>query len=72
MTMRTGKGGAYKYYAYSNKMRTGATSCTGRSVPISRLDDLVLQRIKQEFVSVEAIKGILAPLTERKINLRKR
>lgn len=41
MTMRTGKGGAYRYYACSNRMRTGTTSCPGRSVPMQDLDRLI-------------------------------
>ncbi|SFF07754.1 Recombinase zinc beta ribbon domain-containing protein [Sulfitobacter brevis] len=62
MTMRTGKGGSYKYYACSNRMRTGPTSCVGRSVPMYDFDALIMQEATKAFVSVGAIKNILAPL----------
>ena len=66
MTMRTGKRGAYKYYACSNKMRTGVTSCKGRSVPMSDLDALIIQTVEKELGSVGAVKEIIAPLTDRR------
>ena len=41
MTLRTGKGGRYRYYTCSIKARQGETGCKGRSIPMDKLDDLV-------------------------------
>ena len=41
MTLRTGKGNRYRYYTYSIRARQGDTGCTGRSVSIDKLDNLV-------------------------------
>ncbi|WP_342628466.1 recombinase zinc beta ribbon domain-containing protein [Nguyenibacter vanlangensis] len=40
MTIRTGKGGRYRYYACSMKVRQGPTACEGMAVPMDKLDDL--------------------------------
>jgi hypothetical protein len=42
MTIRTGKGGRYRYYACSTKARQGPTACEGLAVPMDKLDDLVV------------------------------
>src|ERR1700694_2497988 len=41
MTLRTGKGGRYRYYTCSTKARQGETGCVGRTVPMHKLDTLV-------------------------------
>jgi len=41
MTIRTGKGGRYRYYACSMKARQGPTACEGMAAPMDKLDDLV-------------------------------
>jgi hypothetical protein len=41
MTIRTGKGGRYRYYACSMKARQGPKACEGIAVPMDKLDDLV-------------------------------
>lgn len=38
MTLRTGKGGRYRYYTCSTKARQGETGCKGRSIPMEKLD----------------------------------
>jgi site-specific DNA recombinase len=45
MTLRTGKGGRYRYYTCSIKARQGETGCKGRSIPMEKLDDLVAGHI---------------------------
>jgi site-specific DNA recombinase len=37
MTIRTGKGGRYRYYACSIKARQGPTGCSGMAVPMDKL-----------------------------------
>jgi hypothetical protein len=43
MTIRTGKGGRYRYYTCNNRVNEGATSCKGRSIPMPVLDGIVLE-----------------------------
>ena len=45
MTLRTGKGGRYRYYTCSIKARQGETGCKGRSIPMEKLDNLVAEHI---------------------------
>ncbi len=45
MTLRTGKGGRYRYYTCSIKARLGETGCKGRSNPMDKLDSLLAENI---------------------------
>ena len=47
MTLRTGKGGRYRYYTCSIKARQGEAGCKGRSIPMEKLDDLVAGHIEK-------------------------
>ena len=47
MTIRTGKGGRYRYYACSMKARQGPTACEGMAVPMEKLDDLVASHLRR-------------------------
>ena len=47
MILRTGKSGKYRYYTCSNQTRKGKTVCTGQSVPMGELDEVVTQTIMQ-------------------------
>lgn len=71
MTLRTGKSGTYRYYSCSNRMRTGATSCNGRSVPMADLDHLVIKHFQIELGSVEAVTNMIAPLSEHQSHFAK-
>ena len=46
MTIRTDKGGRYRYYACSIKARQGETGCKGRAIPMDKLDTLVASHIE--------------------------
>ena len=63
MTTSTGKGGRYRYYACSNRMRT--STCKGRRVPMEEFDALVVQNISDAFMTVENIDNMLQPLRDR-------
>jgi hypothetical protein len=39
MTLRTGKGGRYRYYTCSIRARQGETGCKGRSIRMEKLDN---------------------------------
>ena len=65
MTLRTGKGGRYRYYTCNKRSTEGACSCKGRSIPMKRLDDLVIGQFKKSILSPERIETLLGKLIER-------
>ena len=54
MTLRTGKGGRYRYYTCSIRARQGETGCKGRSIPMDKLDDPAL---KERIAGLKAIRA---------------
>lgn len=55
MTLRTGKGGRYRYYTCSIKARQGGTACKGRSIPMDKLDNLVAGHIEERLLQPERL-----------------
>ena len=41
MIQNTGKGGAYRYYCCSRKLKEGITACRGLRIPMGSLDEIV-------------------------------
>ncbi|MBO0664094.1 recombinase family protein [Jiella sp. CQZ9-1] len=66
MTIRTGKGGRYRYYACSMRARQGPTTCTGMAVPMEKLDDLVADHLEQQLLQPERLETILASVLDRR------
>src|SRR3546814_975085 len=66
MTIRTGKGGRYRYYACSMKARQGPTACTGMAVPMEKLDDLVVNHLEKQLLQPERLETILAAALDRR------
>ncbi len=60
MTLRTGKSNRYRYYTCSIKARQGETGCTGRSIPMERLDSLVAEHIADRLLQPARLEEILA------------
>ena len=56
MTIRTGKGGRYRYYTCNNRMNEGATSCKGRSIPMPVLDQLVLDNLEERVLAPDRLE----------------
>ncbi|MCC7428661.1 MAG: recombinase family protein [Alphaproteobacteria bacterium] len=65
MTLRTGKGGRYRYYACHSAMHKGKTHCAGRSVPMPVLDDLVVTQLEQKIFAPERLETLLSALIAR-------
>lgn len=65
MTLRTGKGGRYRYYACSARMTEGKSSCEGRSIRMEKLDELVLEQLGQHLFTKERLTKILEELIKR-------
>ena len=66
MTLRTGKGGRYRYYTCSIKARQGETGCKGRSIPMEKLDDLVAGHIEKRLLQPERLEDLLASVLDRR------
>jgi DNA invertase Pin-like site-specific DNA recombinase len=66
MTIRTGKGGRYRYYACSMKARQGPTACEGMAVPMDKLDDLVVSHLEDRLLQPERLETILATVLDRR------
>lgn len=66
MTIRTGKGGRYRYYACSMKARQGPTACEGMAVPMEKLDDLVVNHLEQQLLQPERLETVLAAALDRR------
>ncbi|MEP2533852.1 recombinase family protein [Shimia sp.] len=65
MTTSTGKSGRYRYYACSNRMRTGSIGCEGRRVPMEAMDELITTALKASLFTFDKVNEILSPLRER-------
>ena len=65
MTIRTGKGGRYRYYACSMKARQGPTACEGMAVPMDKLDDLAASHLEDRLLQPERLETILATVLDR-------
>jgi site-specific DNA recombinase len=66
MTIRTGKGGRYRYYACSMKARQGPTACEGMAVPMENLDDLVVNHLEGQLLQPERLETVLAAALDRR------
>ena len=66
MTIRTGKGGRYRYYACSMKARQGPTACEGMAVPMEKLDDLVVSHLEDQLLQPERLEIVLAAALDRR------
>src|SRR5215471_2024806 len=66
MTLRTGKGGRYRYYTCSTKARQGETGCAGRTVPMQKLDTLVADHIERRLLQPARLEQILSSVLDRR------
>jgi site-specific DNA recombinase len=65
MTLRTGKGGRYRYYTCLTCVRMGKTACKGRSVPMDYLDNLVIQHFEERILQPARLKSLLEQLATK-------
>jgi site-specific DNA recombinase len=66
MTLRTGKGGRYRYYTCSTRARQGETGCLGRTVPMEKLDTLVANHIEHRLLQPKRLERILSSVLDRR------
>lgn len=66
MTIRTGKGGRYRYYTCSIRARQGETGCKGRSIQMGKLDNLVAEHLEERLLDPKRLEEVLASLLDRR------
>jgi site-specific DNA recombinase len=66
MTLRTGKGGRYRYSTCSIKARQGKTGCKGRSILMDKFDNLVTEHLEKRLLQPERLEEILASVLDRR------
>ena len=62
-TRRRGK--SYSYYSCGGCHRKGKSVCRGRHIPMDKLDNLIVDNIKQTLLTPERLTSILKALLER-------
>ncbi len=72
MTIRTGKGGRYRYYTCSTKARQGPAACAGLTVPMEKLDDLVAGHLEERLLQPARLEAILSNILDRRHEKRDR
>ncbi len=65
MTIRTGKGGRYRYYACAKKIRQSKDACHSPNLPMAELDALIMQALADQIFTGERIAELLEQLFER-------
>ena len=65
MTLRTGKGGRYRYYACHKHMNKGGCDCSRKSIPMDQLDDLVLDQLESRLFQADRLEAILEDVLDR-------
>ena len=62
MMLRTGKHGRYRYYTCAGQATKGKTACTGQSVPLQSLDDIVIKTLGEVVFTPPRVKTLIAEL----------
>jgi hypothetical protein len=66
MTLRTGKGGQYRYYTCSTRARQAKSGCPGQSIPMNLLGDLVANHLEKRLLKPERLSAILEAVLDRR------
>jgi site-specific DNA recombinase len=69
MTLRTGtskSGKVHRYYTCSTCARQGRAACMGRSVPMDKLDTVVIEHLISRLLDPQRLAAILASLAARR------
>ncbi len=72
MVLRTGKGGAYRYYVWNRKATAGAASCPSKAIREDALDNIVLDGLLGRVLQPERLKVLLAEVLDRSDDAEKR
>jgi site-specific DNA recombinase len=66
MTLRTGKSGRYRYYTCSTQARMGKSACPGRSMPMDKLDGLIVDHLERRLLTPSRLCELLSRLLNRR------
>jgi site-specific DNA recombinase len=64
MTLATGKGGRYRYYKCSTRIKKGV-GCESQNIPMERLDNLVLKSLAERVFNPQRVRRMLTSMRER-------
>ena len=59
LIQNTGKGGAYRYYCCSRKLKEGPIACEGIRMPMQRLDDIVIGEVAKRILDPARLSDLL-------------
>ncbi len=59
LIQNTGKGGQYRYYCCSKKLKEGPISCDGLRMPMEKLDDIVIGEVARRVLQPERLGEML-------------
>lgn len=63
MTLRiSGKGIQYRYFTCCTTARQGKTGCRGRTIPMKKLDTIVVSHLEERLLGAERLEELLAGL----------
>ncbi len=65
MTIRTGKGGRYRYYTCAKHMNQGACDCSRKSIPMDTLDTIVLEQLESRIFVPDRLEAMLTELIDK-------
>lgn len=72
MVLRTGKGGAYRYYVCNRKATAGAATCPSKAIREDALDGIVLDGLLGRVLQPDRLKVLLADVLDRSDDAEKR
>ena len=64
MTLATGKGGRYRYYKCTTRIKKGI-GCKGQNIPMEKLDDVVLRSLADKVFTPRRVGSMVRGLIER-------
>lgn len=67
MSVKTGKGGAYRYYTCSNRRRKGRAVCTGEPIRADLLKEVVGEYVEDRLLNPRRLEAILGALLDRRL-----
>ncbi len=62
MTLVTGKSGAYRYYKCTRRQNHGNSACSSRSLPIEKVDQLVVKQLVDKVLQSDRLQELMADL----------
>jgi hypothetical protein len=68
----TGRGGLYRHYCCSRKLKEGATACKGLRVPTQRLDQIVIDEVSARVLQPQPLEMYLKSAQSRAVEDRQR